>query len=525
MASTLIQAGSALQMVSASGTVTTLTLPTGITLATDRPPRFAQFGRYVVLVNTPNRPITIDPLGKVRVLTPNAPSTKLTLAVGAAGALTGGYKARQTFVIRDGFGNVISESDFGPVMTTALAATADKLALSAINLSADDITGSNIYRTSADGETYFKWRELDGNTQTTAEDNDLSDLSLEVFAAPTLGTPPDLSLIAEWRGRLWGVSRVDTDVLAWTEPGLMYAWSGNNRLSVPRIGADSRGITGLITRRESLVTGRRNNIQQVMGTANSDFRLVKLSDEVGIESGESIATYKDVTFFLWKDGVYTLDSEGVTCISDKSGVRKWFATDDYFNRARYQYAVGVVDTVRLKYRLFLSAAGDSTLNRWVEYDLRDGTWWGPHKTASFTPTSAFTLYDANDNPIFAVGGSSGHVWKEQSGASDDTATAIDFDVDTNWNHSGSPEIDKYHGRLAITGKVQTTGNLVVTPYVGYLNASAGNAFYYVMSKGKELLQRLGNGKMFRLNLRHNVAAEPVELYGYDVDDIHPLGKR
>ena len=531
MASTLIQSGAALQIVDTSGVVTTLTLPTGIVLATDRPPRFARFGNYVVLVNTPNRPISIDPLGKVRVLVPYAPSTKVTVASGGAGALTGVYKVKQTFVIRDGHGNIIAESDFGPAMNPGFTAAANTLAVSAINISADKITGSNLYRTTAGGETYFKWRELDGNTQTTAPNNDLSDLSLEVFAAPTLGTPPDLSLVAEWRGRLWGASKVDLDILRWTEPGTMYAWSALNAMSIPRIGEDTRGVSGLLTRRESLMVGRRNNLQQVTGTSNNDFRLVKISDQVGIESNESIVVYKDIVFFLWKDGVYTLEGNEVTCISDtprglkKGGVRSWFATDTYFNRAYFPNAKAIFDPVRLRYKLFLAAAGTSALNRWVEYDLQTGTWWGPHKTGAFTPASVLVAFDADDAAFSLIGGTSGFLWKDQATATDDTATAIDFDVDTVFNVSEAPAVDKFHGKLYVSGKVQSTGTIAVTPTIGRSNASAGSAFQYVMAKGKQLLGRLGNGLMYKLNFRHNVAAEPVELYGYEVDDIHPLGKR
>ena len=520
MAFTLIQSGSALKMLNASGTASTLTLPSGITLATDRPPRFAQFGRYVVVANTPNRPITVDPLGKVRVLCPYPPSNALALALGAAGNLTGTYKAKQTYVIRDTVGNVIAESDFGPLMTTGLAATADKISGTGINVSADDVTGFNIYRTLAGGEVYFKWLDLEGNTQTTFVEDDLQDLALEVFAAPTLGTPPDLSIVAEWRGRLFGASKVETDVLRWTEPGTMYAWSSLNALSVPRIGADTRGLVGLISRRESLICGRRNTLQQVTGTSNDDFRIVKVSDNVGFESNESIAVYKDVAFFLWKDGVYTLSSDGVDCISDGK-VRTWFTKDDTFNRAQFQYAQGLIDPIRLRYRLFLSAAGSTDLDRFIDYDLNDGTWWGPHKTGAFTPKSVFTVYDSNDNAIPMVGDNAGFVWQEQTTATDNTATAIDFNVTTVINTSGSPDRVKYHGRLAVVGKIQTAGTVAVTPYVGTLSAAAGNAMQYVMSKGKHWLGRIGIGQGFKLNFRHTVAGEPVEIYGYDVDEIHP----
>lgn len=524
MAFQLIQAGSSLQFVDESGVLTTLTLPTGITLKTDRPPRFALYGRYVVMVNTPNRPISIDPFGEVRVLVPFPPSTALGFTATTAGDLTGTYKAKQTYIIRDRFGNVLAESDFGPAQASGEVVVSKTLALTGINISADDISGSNIYRTLDGGEVYFKWRELDGNILTTSDEDDLADLELEIFSAPILGTPPDLSLIAEWRGRLWGISRVDVDTLRYTEPGTMFAWSTNNAISIPKIGADTRGVTAIITRRDSLVVGRRNSIQQITGTSNNDFRCVKLTDQCGIESNESIAIYKDSAFFIWKDGVYRLDANGVECISDGK-VRSWFTTDTYFNRARFQYAAGAIDPVQLKYRLYLSAPASTDLDRWIEYDLVDGTWWGPHKTDAFTPVSSMTIATSDDILLPVVASSSGFLWKEQATATDNVSTGIDFNVDTAFDSQDTPDMDKFWGQLSIVGKPQTTGNLTITPYIGYTNAAAANAFYFVMSKGKQLLGRLGIGKMVKFNFRHTAAAEPVELYGYEVDNVHELGQR
>jgi len=39
-------------MFNQNGTLSTLTLPTGVTLATDRKTRFAVYGAYTVMVNT-----------------------------------------------------------------------------------------------------------------------------------------------------------------------------------------------------------------------------------------------------------------------------------------------------------------------------------------------------------------------------------------------------------------------------------------------------------------------------------------
>lgn len=525
MAQTLIQAGSSLQLMDESGVATTLTLPTGITLKTDRPPRWARFGRYVLLFNTPNRPLSIDPLGVVRVLVPNPPTTAVSLSGSASGALTGTYKAKQTFVIRDDAGNIISESAYGPVMVTGVTVASKTLTTTGLNISPDDITGSNIYRNTDGGAVYYKWRELDGNTQTSSDADDLADLALGVFAAPILGTPPnDIYVAAEWHGRVWGVSRVDIDRVAYTEPGTMYAWARSNRISIPRVGSDNRGVTALLATREALIVGRRDVIKQITGTNNTDFRVVDLSDLTGIESPESIAVWKETIFFLGKDGVYTIEGSEVKSLTDLK-VRSWFMTDTYFNRSRFQYAFAQIDPVRLKYRLFLSAAGSSTIDRWVEYDIQTGTWWGPHKTGEFTPVSAVQVADSGDKLQTMIGSTTGFFYKEQATPTDGTSTAIDFDVDTNFVTMESPRTDKFWGRFTMIGKVQTTGTLAVTAYMGYVTAVASLPWYYVMSKGRQILGYMSNrAKSMRLNFRHNVAGEDVELYGYEIDDVHDLGQ-
>ena len=515
----VLQGGTSLQIKNQAGTLITLTMPTGITLDASRPPRFAVFDKYVVLANTPSRPITIDAQGIVRPLAPLPPVKMIELDDdGGAGGLTGDYKARQTFLIRDEAGNIIAESDFSPVMDVAFAASSDTLDAEALNLSPEtSVDGSRIYRTAAGGSTYFNWIDVDGNVLTQSVSDDRSDAALSLVAAPTLGTPPKLSLVASWRERLWGVDRADVDHLRFCETGQPWAWPVANDILIGREGSDARGISALLARRDALGVGKRDSLNQITGTGSRDFRSIVLSEFVGVESQETVVVYKDTAFFLWKDGVYRWDKDGIVCISDKK-VRTWFVSDTYFNRDRFQNAFACVDPIRNKYCLFLAAVGSSVEDRWVEYDLDEGTWWGPHKTGAFTPVSAGMTSSSTDRFLRVIGSSNGFLWLNQATRTDDTATDIDMDVDTKRHDGGTPKIDKMFNELTLSLVPQTGGRLQVTPSVGELDAAAKTpSLQAELSESSHAVGRVGLGKSCKLNFRHNGAGRLVQILGYELD--------
>lgn len=511
----IIQAGSSLQFVDSDGGLTTLTLPTGVELATTTPPRWAIINRYVVLVNTPSQPLTIDGEGTVRPLSPAAPVLAPTVATGSAGSLSGTYSGiRYTYIIKDQAGNLISESGMSPE-SGSVTVSSQKIAVSSIGISPDSqVTGRRIYRGTTNGTTLFKWFDLDGNTLTSFED-DLEDAALPIIAAPTLGTAPRLTLIREWRNRLWGVSEDEKDGLRYAEPDAWWAWPNTNEISVPILGDSSRGIIALMPRREALGIGKRDVIWQVTGQTPTDFRVVKLAESIGVESQESVAIYRDTVWWLWKDGVYQWNSEGIKNISDGQ-VRSWFATDSYFNRDMFDSSFAIFDPTRLKYRLFLAAAGSTAIDRWVEYDLQTKTWWGPHKTGAFSPTCSFLLFDASDKVVPAIGSSDAYLWEPRTTATDHLATGIDFEVITKWHDGSAPDMEKHWGSPSLLGKVQTAGRLKVTPYRGYLDAAAQTPMYFDMTLGREVLDRIGRGMLMKLKLQHDTYNEPVELYGVEV---------
>lgn len=528
----IIQAGTALQAIDINGVLSTLTLPTDVTLRDDAPPRWVVFGRYVILVNTPSQPLTIDANGIVRLLTPRPPRLAPVLSGVDAGTLSGTYRAKNTNVVIDDIGNIIAESDYSP-FSNSVTIAAKMLRASSLDISQDQINLRKIYRTTTDGAVYFEWVDLDGNILTTIQD-DLSDAGLALVDAPVLGNPPRLVTIAAFRGRLFGSGDVDIDHLRYTETGVQYAWPADNLLEIPGVGADEFGIVALLPRKEALGVGRRNILSQITGTGREDANgevdldVVIVSTELGLESQESMKVFRDTAYFLWKDGVYTWGSEGLRCISDgqdgKGNVRSWFATNDYFNRDRFPYAFAEIDPNRPCYRLFLATAGQDTIDSWVEFDIKNRTWWGPHLTTLFAPLSAFNRTNASNRVLPVVGGAVA-VYGDQETRTDGASTPITFRTLGKRHDAGQPDLTKYFGEISVMQKAQAGGTLTVKSRTGELNATVALTQAADMLLNRNRLGRLGVGRHSQVEFLNAEVGRDVEIYGYEIEPTNIIGRR
>ncbi len=524
---TLMQAGNTLKSVNTDGGLSSaLTLPTGVTLATNLQPRLARFKKYIILVNTPSQPLSIDTDGVVRPLTPNAPSVAVVLTTGAAGTLSGTYLSLQTYKILDSLGNIISESDYGPAMDAAFTITGKKLHASFVVSPSTSVSATQLYRTTTLGSAYFPWTLVNDNSTTDVE-NDVSDAALGLISGPELGAAPDLTLIAEFGGRLWGVSRTDVDSLRYTTAGTMYGWSTLNTLLIPHVGSDGAGITALIPRRAALGVSRRNTFVQVTGTQRTNIApvIVNGGENVGCVSQESVVVFKDIAYFLSMDGVYQWDSNGITCLSD-GRTRSWFTTDDTFNRSMYWRAFSEFDPIAKKYRLFLASKGSDVIDRWVEYDILNGTWWGPHETTAFTPSSAFLVAGRNQQLYPMIGSRDGYLSQDQEAKNDWGLAPIEFDVKTRGLVGDDPEQMKYYGELSVFHKAQTAGTLTVTPSLGpHDEEVAQTAFSSDMTRGRQRLGRIGAGESAAIDFQHEVVDQDVVLEGFVIDPVDNVGRR
>lgn len=511
----LIQAGTDLQFLNVNGDITTLTLPTGVTISDQMPPRWEVMTRQIVMVNSPSVPLAIDGGGNVRPLAPTGPSTAPTVSAASGGTLSGTYTGiRYTFITKNASGEVISESALSPAAGTVTVSN-QRILVSGLELSTSGATGRRLYRPATDGAALFKWIDLDNNTSTSISD-DTPDAALSIIAAPTLGSPPNMYLVKEWRNRLWGVAKDDRDTLRYAQVDAFWAWPSTNGIKIPIVGSDELGIRALMPRKEFLGIGKRDSVWYISGTTPTDFRVVKLSGSVGVESQESVVTFSDTVWWLWKDGVYQWNAEGVVNITEDK-VKSWFTTDTYFNRDLFDEAFAVFDTRRMKYKLYLASAGSTEIDTWIEYDTQTKSWWGPHSSTALTPTSAFTIFDSADKNLIVTGSEAGYVWKETTAATDHLADGIEVDFTTKWmTDNGDPNGEKHFGQLTVMGKPQTAGQMAITPYTGYTNAPAQAPLFYDMTKGREVLDRLGHGMFVKLRFTHSTYNEPIQIHGLEI---------
>ena len=528
------QGSTTLYKMTTAGVATALNLPSGVSLSSAERARFAILGRQVFLFNSPTVNLSIDPFDDtVTVLTPIAPPTAGKVQEGGSGDLTGTYRVKVAFGVRDVRGSVISLTNSGPE-SAGVALTSKNLKVTGIPTSSDASTNfRRIYRTLAGGRVYFWWSDLEGNTSTEFEAS-ITDESIALAPEPkNLGNPPGsvpggvrMKMGVPWKGKLWGVATgvgADLDTLRWSEFRRPYAWSAINALPIPPVGSDGAGITGIIPRRNVLGVAKRDVLHIITSSDPLTGERRSIS-EVGMSSPDAIALFDDTAWFLGEAGFYQWDNSGVENIAS-SDVEPWFTRDDTFNRAEFKNAISGYHHGRESIITLLSAAGSSDLDRWVEYYPKSGVWLGPHKTGEFTPTALAGLEDSNDLAQITFGSSNGFLWKEQATRTDGATTAVDFDVLEQWHSAGTPDIEKYWGLLSMLTEVEGSGTLTVTPTVGDLDASAGSGISHDLTTGRERLTRLLQGRFLRLRFRLNTAGKDATILGYEIDPVIELGRR
>lgn len=540
MAFYLVQAGSSLKVLRSDFTTyATLTPPTGVTIRSDRPCRFANVANRTIISNAPTETLWLDPgtftLYRLGV---NRPFTAPAVAAGSGTGLTGSYSVKVTFVTK--IGGVLYNESPASAASNTVSLSNKSLAVSSIPVSLDSsVTGRRLYRTVANGSEYLHWSDIDDNVTTVLDDN-TADASLG-DAIPDLGNAEAgsgggsaLKLLTEWRDRVWGIGDTPAtiDHIVYSEAEIPYSFPPENLLLAQSVGEDSTGGTAFLRRRDELGIGKRNRIMKVIGDSNTNFEIIIVSEQTGVLASDSVIIVRDIAYFLGTDGIYSFGPQGVTALS-RDFVDPWFLTDTYFNRGVFSSAFAGYNAYRDTYDLYLASAGQSTIDRWVSYHITENRFSGPHRTAALTPTARAMFRDTNGAYLPVVGGSDGFLYTMNgSGAADfagsapSTPIAIAIDWITKFLNGGAPDQTKYWGMPTFFLKKQgnSAGSITITPRVGDLEATDGTAQSLSQQGSRVRMPIWGAGRFLRLQFTHNTAQEDVEIYSAE-QPIIPIGRR
>lgn len=531
---TIALTATGLYRVTTGGVGTALTLPSDVSIVSGRKPRMAVLDRNVIITNAFNRSILVDPDFNVYPLQLQPPMSAAVLSDGASGSLSGTFRVKYTYVIKNANGKILVESGFSPI-SAAYTISSKLLKVTVSKPSDTSVTHIKIYRTLTNGTTYFPWIEIDGRDTATAS-SALSDASLALIAAPTsLGSAPGMipgSFMTQcvmWKRRLWGVGSEDTSVdkLRHTDVNMPYAWKSTFEHIIHPVGWDSEGVTALIPRRDELGVFKRHFMSKIIGDTAANFEPVIVRNGKGCFAPNSAVVIDDVAYFLGEDGVYTWGPSGFDCISD-GRVRKWFNTTTYFNRAQFSNAFAKYNHKYHGYELHLAAAGSSNIDRWVFYDIARRKWWGPHLTTKFTPTCALGQFiDTNFLTTPIVGGSDGKIYTSNSSTFADDGDAISVQADTGRMCAETPDIEKmWHGPSFIFTKQAAAGNLSVACKTGAREASTTRTLSITQTNtaGRQRFSPLGRGVYNGFSLTESTLNQGCEIQGFEIMT-HELGRR
>lgn len=543
MASYLVQGGTTLYLVSQTGVLTAITLPSGVTITgASTPSRAVLFGSgsdpFILVVNGLSQDIYIDKFGTARtlnVVSPLAPPTVTTGALtGPSGTLISGvYAAAVTFKVKSASGALILESGLSPLSTGSPSIATGSLAVNAIPVSSEPtVNARGVYRTLSGGNVLYPWFDIDNNT-TLSDDRAGPDATLSLLptTAGTNGGPPLLKLITTWKDILWGVPRNQIDHVRWTEPRLFYTWSATNELIAPPQNTDLTGVTAFIPRRDQLGVARRDRLYQVTGDGDDTFARTQVSPNIGCLSQESVVVVRDVAYFLGERGVVEWSAASCGYVSEAQ-VNPWFTTDDYFNRSLFPIAQGRYNPDVDSYELLVAGKGSSSLNMWVAFDLTARMWMGPHVSA--LPLSCCAsdserhgyLRSSSAFAIAVFGTTAGFLEKRDPYVADDDGLPVAFDVTLPVIGSFAPELEKVWLDPTLHSRVEPAGSgphaLTVTSSVGGLGTDGRVVDSSPVVNAADLttddqrLDRPGTGRYLQFRLQHEAQGESVRIEGLEI---------
>lgn len=408
-----------------------------------------------------------------------APGSTPTVAVGAAGVLTGAYSYKVTLV----YDSDASHESSASTATATINPAAQKGELTVIPTGGTGCTSRRIYRTKAGGSLYYFLATISDNTTTVYSDNS-ADAALGANQAPTdNGVPPTGQFIIVHRGRCYlarsvaNRTRIFVSASASTErnPAGTLTVHGAGIEIFPAdhyidIGDDNAAITGLAVWGDALVVFKETEIYLVIaGNSASDFDVKNTGNAIGCIAPRSIVNMglDDGIFFVGRTettpSVYQFAGGEAKCVTDAIeptlranliGLGSSYSVQPAGGKYRGQYLLSYAYVSTPLYEI---AKFDTRTKRW--------TW---DRAATLKPSCWIPYVGAGDlGEMYFGHATHGHVCKWASGGSDvdvtNTANQTEPQLyfETEWMDLGDPHTVKQMKWIYLTAEANSLATITI----------------------------------------------------------------
>lgn len=413
------------------------------------------------------------PAATIRAAGFAAPGTTATVAVGAAGVLTGSYQYKVTFVYDSTSANESSAS----AATATVAPSAQRVELTAIPTGGTGATARNIYRTKANQLTKWFFLATISDNSTTVYSDNLADSTLGTDQAPTdNGIPPAGQFIINWRGRMVIAKtaaqpqRVFLSSITNTEksPNGTVSLHGSGVEIFPAthyvdVGDDNSPVTGLAVVNDQLVIFKEDKIYNMTGESAGDIRVWMAQAAVGCVAPKTIVNMLGLVYFLGRSGgvpeVYSYNGMKAESVSLPIEPTLKANMKDLGNVAS-QSIQPCAGRYRFQYILSYAKVGGSTFECAI-FDTRE-----PQPRWSFVDKIEASVFIPFNGPgdkgeMYYGHQSEGRVLRldiEDTDYHATTPTAISALIETGWMHLGAPNQFKQIKWIELYGRKRPLEN-------------------------------------------------------------------
>jgi hypothetical protein len=241
------------------------------------------------------------------------PAAKPTVALGAAGVLTGDYYYKYTYR-RDTNGH---STDGNPsAVSTLIQPSSQKVTVSVVASADSNVNHIVIYRTLASGSLYYKVAEV-ANTTADYTDN-IADNALTTLLETDNDAPPKCKFLTVHKDRMFYANCPDeTDgayLVVWSKSGKSECVPSDNFQYFDR--ADGEPITGIASLGDYLCVFKRNKISVIAGDLDESSILYSIAMGIGCIAPYAILPFEDKVVFLSEEGWKATDGKNVYALSE-----------------------------------------------------------------------------------------------------------------------------------------------------------------------------------------------------------------